>query len=78
MSYAAKAWYAGAVALLTGLLMSLGGSGVIAGISPREFLEALLAAVVAWGGTYGIANSPTTVAVTTTRDTNNVGNPTRN
>lgn len=56
MSYAAKAWYAGVVTLLTGLIASLGGPGVVAGISTQEFLGSLLAAVVAWGGTYGIEN----------------------
>lgn len=75
MSYAAKAWYSALVALLTGLLMAVGGAGIVLGISGEELLGSLLAAVVAWGGTYGIANTPTTTVVTTTRDHTNGNAP---
>lgn len=66
MSYAAKAWYAGVVSLLSVLIASIGGTGVVAGISVYEFLGAVLSGVVAWGGVYGIANTPTVTQVTPT------------
>jgi hypothetical protein len=58
MLVAAKAFYAAAVAALSGLVTVLVGDVGIDDLSAGQWVTIALAALIAFGGTYGIANKP--------------------
>ncbi len=55
---AAKAFYAALVAALSGLVTVLVGDAGFGDLSAGQWVTIALAALVAFGGTYGIANKP--------------------
>lgn len=55
---AAKAFYAAAVAALSGLVTVLVGDTGFGDLTAGQCVTIVLGALVAFGGTYGIANKP--------------------
>ena len=55
---AAKAFYAAAVAALSGLVTVLVGDIGFSDLTAGQWVTIVLAALIAFGGTYGIANKP--------------------
>ena len=55
---AAKAWYAGAIAVLGSLATVLVGDASFGDLTSGQWVTIALAALVAGGGVYGIANQP--------------------
>lgn len=55
---ALKATYAAVVAALSGLVTVLVGDTTFTNLSAGQWVTIALAAVVAFGGTYGLANKP--------------------
>lgn len=56
---AAKAVYAAAVAALSGLVTVLVGDAGFGDVTDGQWVTIVLAALVGFGGTYGIANKTT-------------------
>lgn len=55
---ALKAFYAAIVAALSGLVTVLVGDTTFTNLTAGQWVTIALAAVVAFGGTYGLANRP--------------------
>jgi hypothetical protein len=53
---AAKAFYAGAVAALSGLTTVLTGGDSFGQVTPAQWVTIALAALLAFGGVYGLQN----------------------
>lgn len=58
VSQALKAFYAAVVAALSGLVTVLVGDVGFSDLTAGQWLTIVLAAVVAFGGVYGLANAP--------------------
>ena len=58
MSKALKAFYSGTVAALSGLVTVLVGDTTFTNLGAGQWVTIALAALVAFGGTYGISNKP--------------------
>lgn len=58
MSVAAKAIYAAVVAALSGLVTVLVGDASFSSLTAGQWITIALAALIAFGGTYGITNKP--------------------
>lgn len=59
MPQAAKAIYAAIVAALSGLVTVLVGDTAFADLTAGQWVTIVLAALIAFGGTYGITNGGT-------------------